>query len=265
MKLLLFCCVCFGGLVALARAHQSLDECLEKDSISCVQKSLYARAKQFFDQKSFELVSGVSLVKTSQGSARAGKALAYEQEIEESKDVTMRQNALENFVGEGVSEFLTGRSLQVNFTPAFEKITESARAFSESIPSEVRQAANEVVEGRGKKKVIKAILPLLIAAKVKLGLLATLAYFGIALVAKKAILASIISIAVSAFLSLRSLWLKSSSHDTTAYNAGWSSGGLVSSGWSAPIASSGWASSGWDDAHGAFSAPSQAFSGYHRR
>lgn len=103
---------------------------------------------------------------------------------------------------------------------------------------------------------LKSILPLLIAAKVKIGALATLAYFAIGLIAKKAIFASLISLAISAFIGLRALWSKNS-YDVTPYN-GWSG----NAGWSAPVASGGWSSGGsWDDSHGY--AQSQAYSGYH--
>jgi len=180
------------------------------------------------------------------------------------------------------------------------------------VPSEIRQAVDEVVEGkhemistllshsiyprivesspinivsnsagnnrspafaaRGKKKGIKGLLPLLIAAKVKLGVLATLAYFAIGLIAKKAILASLISLAISAFVGLRSLWNGGKNvyhHDLTAYNNGWSSGsvgGWSAGGWSAPVSGGhgGWSNSGsagWEDPH-AYS-HSQAYSGYH--
>lgn len=39
-------------------------------------------------------------------------------------------------------------SLQINLAPAFEKLRESARAISESVPPEIRQAVDEVVEGK---------------------------------------------------------------------------------------------------------------------
>lgn len=120
--------------------------------------------------------------------------------------------------------------------------------------------------GRGKKKLLKTILPLLIAAKVKIGALATLAYFGIALLAKKAIIASVISIIISAFVGLRSLWSKRGGHDVTGYNAGGWSSGASSGGWSAPAASGGWSSgggNGWEDQNSGYSAQSQAYSGYH--
>ncbi|CAL7938064.1 unnamed protein product [Xylocopa violacea] len=243
-------------------AGQSLEDCLQSDSISCVQKSLYRKAKEFFDKDSLELFSGVSLVRNADSlgrSSRTSKELMYEQEIDAANNVADRQSALENFVSDEAGEFLTGRSLKINFAPAIERIGLSARAISDSAPEEVRQAVNEIVEGRGKKKILKSILPLLIAAKVKIGALATLAYFAIGLIAKKAIFASLISLAISAFIGLRALWSKNS-HDVTPYN-GWS-GGAVGGGWSGPVASGGWSSgNSWDDSHGY--AQSQAYSGYH--
>ncbi|KAJ8684342.1 hypothetical protein QAD02_020134 [Eretmocerus hayati] len=238
---------------------QSINECLEKDSISCIQKSLYRKAREFFDKESLEIVSGVSLVKSNERSAKSGKELVYDQEIDQSLDVAHRQTALESFIGEEVSEFFNGRSLRINFSPIIEKIGDSARALSDSVPKEYREAVDDVVEARGKKKSLKKLIPLLLLAKAKIGLLATLAYFGIALLAKKAIFVSIISIAISAFIGLKSLWDKKSGggHDASAFTGGWSTGG--SSGYSS---GGGWAS-GTDDSHGGYSAHSQAYSGYH--
>lgn len=110
------------------------------------------------------------------------------------------------------------------------------------------------------------MIPLLIAAKAKIGALATIAYFFIALVAKKAIFASLISIAISAFIGLKYLWSSKSGSSFTPYNSGWSgSVSNVGGGWSAPVSSGGWATSGsggWDDGH---YAQNQAYSSYHHR
>lgn len=123
-----------------------------------------------------------------------------------------------------------------------------------------------IVSGRGKKKLLKTIIPLLLAAKLKIGMMATMAYFSIALIAKKAIFASMLSIAISTFLGLKSLWAtKSTSDGSTAYSAGWNSGPVASGSWSAPVAasSSGWSGgSGWDDTHGSYSNQG-GYSGYH--
>ncbi|XP_011314555.1 uncharacterized protein Osi6 [Fopius arisanus] len=258
--------VCLS-MAVVAISGQDITECLRQDSISCVQKSLYRHAKNFFGKDNLEIVNGLSLVKSADRGSRTGNEVFYDQEIEAASNVADRQSALENFVGEEVSDFLTGRSLRINFAPAVQKMGESARAMVASVPQEVQQAADatsEIFEGRGKKKLIKQILPLLIAAKVKIGVLATLAYFGIALLAKKALIASVLSIIFSAFVGLRSLWSKGASHDVTGYNAGgWSNGN--SGGWSAPASSGGWSSGGgWEDGHAGYaSAQSQAFSGYH--
>ncbi|XP_011880754.1 PREDICTED: uncharacterized protein LOC105569165 [Vollenhovia emeryi] len=243
-------------------AGQSIDECLKQDSISCVQKTLYRAAKGFFANDKLELVNGISLVKSS-ANARSGKALAYDQEMEAANGIAERQNSLENFISDEAEQFFTGRSLRINLGSVFEKIRESTRAISESAPPEIRQAVDQFVEARKKKGSMKKILPLLIAAKVKLGLLGALSYFVIGYLAKKAIEASVISLLISAFIGFKSLWSsKTQHHDVTAYNAGWNGGwsGPVSSGWSSPAAG-GWtnaAASGWEDPH----AHGQAYSGY---
>ncbi|EFN89934.1 hypothetical protein EAI_15233 [Harpegnathos saltator] len=207
-------------------AGQTIDECLKQDSISCVQNSLYRSAKDFFGKQQLDLVTGVSLVKNKDDarSARSGKELAHDQEMDAATGVAERQDALENFIGDEVGQFLTGRSLRINLASAFEKVSGSVRAFSESVPPEIRQAVDEVVEGRKRKK-MRRILPLLIAAKIKMGLLATLTYFVAGLLAKKAIFASLISLAISAFVGMKSLW-------GVVSNSGWSSGG----GWEDPHA-----------------------------
>ncbi|KYN39946.1 hypothetical protein ALC56_05714 [Trachymyrmex septentrionalis] len=251
---------------------QSIDECLKQDSISCVQKTLYRTAKEFFAKDKLELINGISLVK-SNVNARSSKELTYDQEMEAADNIVERQNSLENFVSDEAGQFLTGRNLRINLASAFEKIQESARAFSESTPPEIRQAVNEIVEARGKKKgMLKGILPLLVAAKIKFGLLGVLLYFVTGFLAKKAIQVSIISLLISAFIGLRTFWSgKNYHHDVTPYNGGWSGGfsSPVSGGWSSPVnsgwsnsVSGGWSnggSSGWEDSNYAHN---QAY-GYH--
>ena len=106
-----FAILCLTSIVVLA-SGQSIDECLTKDSISCVQRSLYRKAKEFFGKESFDIISGVSLVKATR-SSRSDKEVLYDQEIESANNVAERQSALENFVGEEVSDFFAGRSLKV--------------------------------------------------------------------------------------------------------------------------------------------------------
>lgn len=65
---------------------------------------------------------------------------------------------------------------------------------------------NNLKTGRGKKKkLMKQLMPLLIALKLKLSAFAGLAYIVIALIAKKALLASLISLLVSGFIGIKKL------------------------------------------------------------
>lgn len=98
-------------------AGQNIDDCLKQDSISCVQKALYKRAKELLGKDSLELLSGVSLVKSNADSRslRSSKQLGYDHDMDSANDVVERQNALETFMGDAVEQFLTGRSLRVNF------------------------------------------------------------------------------------------------------------------------------------------------------
>lgn len=67
--------------------------------------------------------------------------------------------------------------------------------------------------GRGKKKkLMKAIGPLLIGLKMKLAAFAALAYIVIALIAKKALLASLLSLLISGFIAIKKLLSHHSSH-----------------------------------------------------
>lgn len=102
--------------LSMALVHingQDIDECLRQDSISCVQRSLYRKAKEFFTKDNIELVSGVSLVKSGDRTSKSGKEVLYDQEIDAANNVADRQSALENFVGDEAGDFLTGRSLRV--------------------------------------------------------------------------------------------------------------------------------------------------------
>lgn len=118
-KMKLITIVCLTTAVVLV-AGQNLDECLQQDSISCVQKSIYRKAKEFFGKDSLEIVPGINLIRNQDNNldgrnARSSKVLIYDQEIDGANDVAERQNVLESFVGEEASNYFTGRSLRVMF------------------------------------------------------------------------------------------------------------------------------------------------------
>lgn len=109
----LFAILCLSTVVVLA-SGQNIEDCLTQDSIACVQRSIYRKAKEFFGKDSFELISGVSLVKAKEDrSSRTKEDVLYDQEIDNANNVVERQSALENFVGAEATGFFSGRSLKV--------------------------------------------------------------------------------------------------------------------------------------------------------
>lgn len=114
-----------------------------------------------------------------------------------------RENALENFVTEGAKAFLQERSLNLDMATA-------ARSVAGVIPEEIKASVRSMVtEGRGKKKkLLKKLMPLLGLVKVKFAALAIIALFGIALIAKKALVISIIALILSKFLLIKKLLSK---------------------------------------------------------
>jgi len=91
---------------------------------------------------------------------------------------------------------------------------------------------------RGKKKLLKSLLPILIAVKLKAAALLALAFLVISLVAKKAILVSLVSTAISAFVAVQKFLSQRSQHPhhqlhetyVAPYGGGWD--GVVGGGYS---------------------------------
>jgi Protein of unknown function (DUF1676) len=110
---------------------------------------------------------------------------------------------LENFVTEGAKSFFQERSLNLDMASA-------ARSVAGVIPEEVKSSVRSLVsEARGKKKkLIKHLLPILGLVKLKVAALAVVALFGIALIAKKALVISVIALILSKFLLIKKLLSK---------------------------------------------------------
>nr|CAD7268070.1 unnamed protein product [Timema shepardi] len=257
----------------------AVEDCLKKDSISCVQMLVYRKMKTFFNQDNIELIGGLSLVRDPNrvDHGRSLQDADLEGKVMESKDVENRENAMESFVVKKAFSFFEGRNLNLDLSPLVSRVTETARGIAQSIPTEVQEKVTqfftEAVElnttsalanyateaARGKKKILKKILPILLLVKLKVLTLLVLGYFGIALIAKKAILVSIISIAISAFIGIRKLlsqnhgWQPHQSHHEVheAYpshgGGGWADGGGYSvGGGSGPGVGGGGFSGGYD-------------------
>ncbi|XP_058813159.1 uncharacterized protein LOC131677385 [Topomyia yanbarensis] len=209
--------VCVLSLCALAAAQDSFKECLDKDSISCVQMMFYRKAREFFDQPQISLAGGLSFVKAGGRDSRSFNTDSAM--IESANNVETREDALENYVVERTKNFLQERSLNLDMASA-------ARSLSTVIPEDVKSSMRALVsEARGKKKIIKQLLPILGIVKLKMVGLALVALLGIALIAKKALLVSIIALVLSKFLFLKKLLSKKDDSQSTSYHgasAGWS-------------------------------------------
>lgn len=221
---------------------------------------VFRKAKSFFGQDNINLVGGLSIVR----SGEQARAFVDDSAVEAADNVEARETALESFVMSQASNFFQARSLNFDFMTA-------ARSLSNAIPTEMKENVRELItEGRGKKKkLLKKIMPLLGLLKVKLAGLAVLGLFGIALIAKKAIFASLISLAISGFLLIKKLLAKKSGgggheevvayHGSTGGGQGWSQGGS-GQGWNSYEPHS----FGEYGQHSAPVAQSIAYSGHHK-
>jgi hypothetical protein len=256
-------CVCLASAdpIPAAAVRPQDDGCAgNQDSFACAQMQFYRAARSFFDQDKVDLLGGLSLVKTE----KKGRSLAENSEdvnnVENAKDSNDRETALEDFTMHKVMRFFQERTLHWNLSPIVTEVSETARSVVDQIPTQFKsKISNYIEEGRGilkKKKFLKALIPLLIALKIKLSAFVVIAYVVIALIAKKALLASVISLLVSGFIGIRKLLAaqhQTPHHEVIETHAGHSSyGSSAPSGYSA--SSSGWDSyGGGHDAHGSYS------------
>ncbi|XP_071441022.1 uncharacterized protein [Hetaerina americana] len=178
-------------------------DCLRRDSIKCVQLQAFRSIRSFFGQERVRLGAGLELVREDTGGERAGR------EVELPEGVEEREEALEAFAVDGALRFLGERSLRWNpkeGAEALQGFVSTARDVANAISESGVGAkiGDFMSQGRG-KKILKAVIPILVGIKIKVVILMILTYFAIALIAKKAILASLISLVISAVIGIRKL------------------------------------------------------------
>ena len=146
------------------------------------------------------MVGGLSFIKSGRDARSSNVDGTI---VEQASDVEQREGALENFVTEGAKNFFQERSLNLDMASA-------ARTLAGVIPEDVKSSVRSLVtEARGKKKkLLKSLLPILGLVKLKVAALAVVALFGIALIAKKALVISVIALILSKFLLIKKLLSK---------------------------------------------------------
>ncbi|XP_036325224.1 glycine, alanine and asparagine-rich protein [Rhagoletis pomonella] len=251
-------------------ANSGFNKCLEADSISCLQLTLFRKAKSFFENPQIEIVGGVSLIKSNEG--RQGKSFDDNAiAVEAAPTVEARTSEMGTYFMNHAKNFFAERSLNFNFANA-------ARSVARAIPDDIKADLRElVVESRTKKKkLLKKFLPILLGVGAKIAILAVGALFGLLFLAKKALVVSVIAfflaLAAGASSGLSRLGgggggggllgglgglFGGKNSGSAASSGGWSSGGGGGGGWSS-------GNSGWDS-HGAYSSPvaqTVAYSGY---
>lgn len=244
-------------------------------------EQFFRHAKSFFDNPSIELVGGVSLIKSNEG--RQGKSMSDNSiAVEAAPTVEARNSEMGSYLMESAKTFFAERSLNLNFA-------NTARSIARAIPDDIKSDIKElVVEGRTKKKkIVKKLLPLIIAIGAKLAVLAVASIFGLLLLAKKALIVSVLAFGLALVAGIAGFASKAGGI-SSGISGGGGGGGLLgglgglfggkqgggssgSSGWSSGGGGGGGGSNGWPssgggwDSHGAYSAPvaqSIAYSGY---
>ncbi|XP_055850373.1 uncharacterized protein LOC129914948 [Episyrphus balteatus] len=236
------------------------EKCLDADSISCLQMTLFRRAKSIFDNPQIEVFGGVSLIKDNQG--RQGKSLDDNSlAVEVAPSVEARTTEMSTYFINSMKNFFAERSLSFNFA-------NTARSIARAIPSDIKDDIKELIsEARtGKKKrLLKKFLPIILGIGAKVALLGVASMFGVLLMAKKALVISVLALGVALLAGIGS---KVGSAAGAASGLLGGLGGLFSRGGGGLLGSSSnlvpSTSSGWDS-NGAYSSPvaqSVAYQGY---
>lgn len=185
MKFIAGLLVLFFGLATSEDIARSLKlECDKSFSITCLK----LRAVSFidrWDQSDFEVLPGVKVVR--ENNVNGAKTTEMLEEIaREFKDDP--DGGVDSLLMSKVTDYLNNHSLKL-------------KLFDE-------ETAGEIVEARKKKKKIKAKLGLLLKVGALLkGVLGALALGGLAILAKKALITSVISLALSGLLAFKTFFM----------------------------------------------------------
>ncbi|XP_049861247.1 uncharacterized protein LOC126355094 [Schistocerca gregaria] len=227
-------------------AVKVLADCTERgDLVSCLGVKTAAALGRAARMSDIKLADGVSFVRTGAAEDRdGGRALASEADMQnaiDSQEPASRSDRLVDLLMEAAGRFLRTHSLQFKLP--------------DEIPGQIQRALQD--EGRGKKKkLLKALLPILLGVGAKMLLLVPLGLLVVGVLAFKALIVSKIALVLGAVLAVQK-FLRGGSGGS---GGGWAGAGASGGGWSSAPAAVG---SGWS-AGGASSGPGAAPGGWGR-
>lgn len=190
-----------GSRNAIQTENDLLDsiyqDCLRKDSLSCVKYKLFSFVDKMLGHKdTITVTEGVQIVKTEGGEPEgAPRALKGDETIE-----TILMNR--------VQRFLESHTIKVDLkgSEIVNAVSNTARSLTETYDSLSEDDSPLEEEGRGKKKKAKKVLgPLLALAALKAAFIGKLALAAIALIAGKALLIGKLALVLSAIIGLKKL------------------------------------------------------------
>lgn len=173
-------------------------DCLRKDSLSCVKYKLFSFVDKMLGHKdTITVTEGVQIVKTTGGEPEgAPRALNGDETIE-------------GLILNRIARFLESHTIKIDLkgSEIVSAVSNTARSFSDTVDSLSEDDSPLEEEGRGKKKKVKKVLgPLMAMAALKAAFLGKLALAAIALIAGKALLIGKLALVLSAIIGLKKLF-----------------------------------------------------------
>ena len=125
--------------VAACRAAE-IDDCLQKDSIGCVQSQIFRQVRSYFNQEKIELLGGFSLVKDKEARSDGARSL---------EDDEAANGDLEDYALAKMGRLLEERKLNWDLAPLATRIADSARALSNAIPQPIKDQFSSLMTEEG--------------------------------------------------------------------------------------------------------------------
>ncbi|KAB0794505.1 hypothetical protein PPYR_11344 [Photinus pyralis] len=177
----------------------SFQDCLRKDSISCLQMQVYRTAKSIVSNESISLADGIMQIRLGNDSQSLALEENYDKLFGKTEEVEERQTLLETYLMEVVESLWKRRTVSFSYSRA-------AEILASWMPNSLKDKLENVIsQGRGKNKKLKKYVRLIVGAKLILVTLAAVVFIFVVVIAKKALLAGVVSLLLLGYGGLADL------------------------------------------------------------